>query len=58
MLFLMYQNKRGGRVVLQDIKCPARHEWGSAEEAMNAALKLERDVNEVGHVSSHIQNLI
>lgn len=46
-LFLAYQNKRGGRVLLEDVKRPAQQEWGSAEDAMSAALALERDVNAV-----------
>lgn len=46
-LFLKYQNKRGGRVLLEDVKRPAQQEWGTAEDAMSAALALERDVNTV-----------
>ena len=44
--FMKFQNDRGGRVVLQDIKKPARDEWGSGKEAMEAALSLEKTVNE------------
>lgn len=40
------QNTRGGRVVLQDIKKPERDEWGSGLEAMQAALALEKSVNQ------------
>lgn len=47
MKFLKYQNKRGGRIILKDITAPEKKEWGTAEEAMNTALNLERDVNEV-----------
>ncbi|XP_048870416.1 ferritin, middle subunit [Brienomyrus brachyistius] len=42
---LSFQNKRGGRVVLQDIKKPERDEWGSGLEAMQCALELEKRVN-------------
>ncbi|MCL4168654.1 UNVERIFIED_CONTAM: hypothetical protein GTU68_045669 [Idotea baltica] len=41
-----YQNKRGGRVVLQDIKKPERDEWGCGLDAMQAALDLEKHVNQ------------
>lgn len=40
------QNTRGGRVVLQDIKKPERDEWGTGLEAMQAALALEKSVNQ------------
>ncbi|VDN15462.1 unnamed protein product [Dibothriocephalus latus] len=43
---MKYQNKRGGRIVLQDIAKPAVTEWASGREAMETALKLEREVNE------------
>lgn len=42
-----YQNKRGGRIILTDIEAPEKQEWGSAYEAMHAALELEKKVNEV-----------
>ena len=41
-----YQNERGGRIVLQDIKKPAKDEWGSSLEAMQRALALEKTVNQ------------
>lgn len=41
-----YQNKRGGRIVLQDIKKPFKDEWGTGLDAMRDALELERQVNE------------
>ncbi|XP_077313639.1 ferritin, middle subunit-like [Lithobates pipiens] len=44
--FMKYQNKRGGRVVLQDIKKPERDEWGNTLEAMQTALQLEKTVNQ------------
>jgi len=44
--FMEYQNKRGGRISLQDIKRPERDEWGSGLEAMQVALQLEKSVNQ------------
>ncbi|RWS25622.1 hypothetical protein B4U80_04729 [Leptotrombidium deliense] len=44
--FMKYQNKRGGRIVLQDVKRPAANEWGSILQAMQAALELEKTVNQ------------
>uniref|UniRef100_A0A3Q0RJG7 Ferritin n=1 Tax=Amphilophus citrinellus TaxID=61819 RepID=A0A3Q0RJG7_AMPCI len=46
---LSFQNKRGGRIVLQDIKILkklSRDEWGSGLEAMQCALQLEKNVNQ------------
>merc|ERR1711872_551099 len=40
------QAKRGGKVVFQDIAKPTTMEWGSPLDAMQAALELERTVNE------------
>lgn len=49
MKLMKYLNKRGGRIVLQDIKTPETpsHEDLTAVEAMEKALQLEKDVNEV-----------
>ncbi|KAM8927754.1 ferritin heavy chain B-like [Pelodytes ibericus] len=44
--FIKYQNKRGGRVVLQDVKKPEQDEWGSTLEAMQMALNLEKTLNQ------------
>jgi len=41
-----YQNMRGGRVVLQDIKKPEREEWGAGLDSMQTALALEKAVNQ------------
>ena len=41
-----YQNKRGGKVVFQDIAKPTTMDWGSPMEAMEAALELEKTVNQ------------
>jgi Ferritin-like protein len=47
MKLMMYLNKRGGRIILTDIRAPDRSEWGTPEDAMMAALGLEKEVNEV-----------
>ncbi|ORZ38887.1 ferritin-like superfamily [Catenaria anguillulae PL171] len=39
-----YQNMRGGKVVLQTIQAP-EIEWGSAKNAMEFTLSLEKEVN-------------
>lgn len=44
--FMKFQNERGGRVVLQPIQRPEKDEWGTGLEALEAALKLEKAVNE------------
>lgn len=43
---MKYQNKRGGRIVLQQIQKPDRDEWGTCIDAMQAALALEKSVNQ------------
>merc|ERR1712198_381958 len=43
---MAYQSKRGGRCVFQDIAKPVSMEWGSCLEAMEAALELEKMVNQ------------
>ncbi|XP_059496686.1 ferritin heavy chain-like [Stegostoma tigrinum] len=43
---MAFQNKRGGRVLLQDIQIRFRDEWGSGLEAMQRALQMEKDVNQ------------
>jgi len=42
---MQYQNKRGGRIVLQDVKAP-QVEWDSHVKALEDALALERKVND------------
>ncbi|KAG1649850.1 Soma ferritin [Nymphon striatum] len=44
--FMKYQNKRGGRIALQDVKKPAKDSWDSPIEATKAALALEKEVNQ------------
>lgn len=41
-----YLNKRGGRVILQDIRRPDRDEWGTGLDSLQSALALEKKVNE------------
>ena len=43
---MKYLNKRGGRIVLQDVKRPAQDEWGTALQSLEAAFDLEKKVNE------------
>jgi len=43
---MKYQNQRGGRIVLQDIKKPDHDEWGTGLEAMQVTLGLEKSVNQ------------
>lgn len=45
--FMTYQNRRGGRIVLQAISKPVTDEWASPLDAMTAALELEKTVNQV-----------
>jgi ferritin heavy chain len=44
---MKYQNTRGGRIVLQNITKPEKDEWGSALEAFQAALALEKMNNQM-----------
>merc|ERR1712186_146596 len=46
MKLMEYQAKRGGSVVFQDIAKPSSMEWGTPLEAMEAALELEKTVNQ------------
>merc|ERR1711999_31300 len=46
MKLMEYQTKRGGRVVFQDIAKPSSSEWGTPLQAMEAALELEKTVNQ------------
>lgn len=43
---MSFQVQRGGVVKLNDIKKPAKDDWGGPLDAMEAALQLERDVNQ------------
>uniref|UniRef100_A0A646QDE4 Ferritin n=1 Tax=Hemiscolopendra marginata TaxID=943146 RepID=A0A646QDE4_9MYRI len=44
--FMKFQNQRGGRIVLQNILKPDVEDWGSGMQAMQAALELEKTVNQ------------
>lgn len=44
MLFMEYQNKRGGRVKLNAIRHPCRDQWGNGLTAMKEALLLEKTI--------------
>lgn len=44
-VIMKYQNERGGKIVLQNIEKPERDSWGSALEAVQAALEIEKNVN-------------
>lgn len=50
MKLLKYLNKRGGRIILEDIKNPEAQGEMTAVEAMTKALELEKEVNEVREV--------
>ena len=39
---MKYQNTRGGRIVLQAIQKPEKDDWGTALQAFQAALALEK----------------
>lgn len=43
---MKYQNKRGGRVQLQDQRKPSKDDWNSPLEAFEAALAIEKSINE------------
>jgi len=44
--FMTYQNQRGGRICLQAVAAPSLQEWGTALEGLEAALELEKQVNQ------------
>ncbi|GFR61046.1 ferritin [Elysia marginata] len=43
---MKYQNLRGGKIVLQDVKKPDTNDWTSCLHAMRVALQLEKNVNQ------------
>jgi len=43
---MKFQNQRGGRILLQDVKAPERSDWGTGLDAVKAALDLEKHVNQ------------
>ncbi|KAM7316126.1 ferritin light chain 1-like [Alexandromys fortis] len=40
------QSDRGGRALFQDVQKPSQDEWGKTQEAMEAALALEKNLNQ------------
>jgi len=46
MKLMEYQNKRGGRIVLRDIKKPDQDEWGTVVTVLETGLELEKKVNQ------------
>ncbi|NP_001161533.1 ferritin-like protein 1 [Saccoglossus kowalevskii] len=64
---MKFQNKRGGRIVLQDVKKPQKDEWGTLLQAFETALDLEKLVNQAlldlhelasKHGDSHMSDFI
>ncbi|XP_064638945.1 ferritin-1 heavy chain-like [Lineus longissimus] len=49
---MTYQNKRGGRLVLHDIKAPGQGAWSSHTSALEDALAFEKKMNEA------LQNIV
>ncbi|XP_067876021.1 ferritin heavy chain B-like [Heterodontus francisci] len=43
---MKFQNKRGGRIIFENIKKPEQDEWSNGLEAMQRALQMEKDVNQ------------
>ncbi|XP_031677792.1 ferritin, middle subunit-like isoform X2 [Oncorhynchus kisutch] len=52
---LSFQNKRGGRILLQDIKKPERDEWGNGLEAMQCALQLLCNFLETHYLNEQVE---
>jgi len=46
-IFMKYQNTRGGKIVFQNIQKPEVDEWGSVFESFQAALALEKFINNI-----------
>ncbi|XP_065130104.2 ferritin, middle subunit-like [Paramisgurnus dabryanus] len=44
--FMEFQNKRGGRILLQDVRKPDRDVWDNGLTAMQCALQLEKNGNQ------------
>uniref|UniRef100_A0A8D2CLB5 Ferritin n=1 Tax=Sciurus vulgaris TaxID=55149 RepID=A0A8D2CLB5_SCIVU len=40
------QNQRGSRTLFQDVQKPSHDEWGNTQDAMEAALALEKNLNQ------------
>ena len=42
---MKYQNMRGGRVQLQDLRKPEKDDWGTPLEVFQTSLEMEKAVN-------------
>ena len=49
---MKYQNDRGGKISLEDIKSPVKANWGSALDALKIALNIEKKIRE-GQLDLH-----
>ncbi|XP_041030271.1 ferritin heavy chain B-like [Carcharodon carcharias] len=43
---MKFQNKCGGRIILEDVKKPEQDEWSHGLKAMQRALQMEKNVNQ------------
>ena len=43
---LKLQNQRGGRALFRDVQKPSQDEWGKTQDAMEAALLVEKNLNQ------------
>ena len=43
---MKYLNMRGGRVQFQDLRKPAKDDWGTPLEVLQTSLEMEKAVNE------------
>nr|XP_019597152.1 PREDICTED: ferritin light chain [Rhinolophus sinicus] len=43
---LKMQNQRGGRALFQDLQKPSHDEWGKTQDAMEAAMVMEKNLNQ------------
>ncbi|KAK7072728.1 fts3-like protein [Halocaridina rubra] len=41
-----YQNKRGGRIVLQSINAPSAQDWGTPTDSIDTALSLKKKIHQ------------
>lgn len=57
-MFLKYLNQRGGRIVLQDIASLEVNENMTALDAMQKALELEKEVNQVDKLFHFLLTII
>ncbi|XP_041492864.1 ferritin light chain-like [Microtus oregoni] len=64
---LKLQNDCGGHTLFQDVKKPSQDEWGKIQEAMGAALALEKNLNQAlldlhslgsAHTDPHLCNFL